>query len=666
MAISDSIRKSVGKKISDFTRDITPQQKQSTLSSLDTQEGGRYRAIAKAAMEVHQATGKNRTPTPLSEKTQQTYAAALQLLQEDRKIKGAGPNGEITPEQLGKELSPKEVMTYAVSKYLEEHQDKPDEAREDLSKALEETNVDEPQVIQEIQSSIKNAPVYLTDDAFLVADGDTQEAYMKAMGGYEKDRLAELIRAKKEMGPDPKDVGKVKMSNDDPDWAHQDDKDDFKIESGDIIEYLMKDVILAGTAWTLNKPSGFVGTLAYECTHHTVHKLTDWWDDWAPIDTIKKKWNDLFDKKDPAAPFNPQEHLVKQSEYYEGTALKPFEKQAEAYRSKTEEDLKKEEAYLEHLSKHHMHISENGTIKYLFNGNYVTKNKDPNNQEFKDLLATQNMLHNLAREHLRKAAGETIEKEALHAFDTYTKDLDEAILAGKKPEEDGYPKMPDKPEGFSRLWNDAHKKAVNDILFEQEKKFLVTEKEIFCTYYAQYKTLEHFKKNKENPECQTFVNEKNIETFFSEQQKEAAVLFYTAQKQRTEGKDIPSNAELIEMSKELFTKSTGDVKQNRSDPIADKVFDKISPPTEQKEKEDMAKAAEENITKEDFLNHRLADIEITLSSLGAASSTVDEKRKALEERKRRLGLSKQEAAKDKTATAGKIYSSANLKAGEQR
>ena len=665
MAISNSIRKDVGKKVNDFTKNVTNQQKQNILTSLDTQTGGRYRAIAKAAMEVHQATGKNRTPESLSENTKKTYAAALQLMQEDRKIKGAGKEGEITSEQLGKELSPEEVMKFAFSKYLEENKEKLDDARKDLSMALDETNIDEPQAIKEIQSFIKNAPVYLTDDAFLEADEDTQNAYINSLGGFEKDRLAELLKAKKELGPDPKDIGKVKMDHNDPDWAHQDDKDDFKIESGDIIEYLMKDVILAGTAWALNKPSGFVGTLAYECVHHGVHKLTDMYDDWYPMEYIKKKWNDLFSKKNPAAPFDPQEHLVKQSEFYK-TVTSAFERQTKAYRSKTEEDLKKEANYLERLGKHLMHFSDDGTIKYLFKGNYVTKNENPNSQEFKDLLATQNMLHNLAREHLRKAAGETIEEEALQAFDTYTKDLDEAIIAGKKPEEDGYPKMPDKPEGFSRLWNDAHKKAAEDTQFEQEKKLLVTEKEIFCTYYAQYKTLEHFKKNKENPECQTFVNEDNIKTFFAEQQKEAAVLFYTAQKQRAEGKNIPSNAELIEMSKDLFTKSTGDVKQNRSDPVADKILDKISPPTEQKEREDMAKAAEENITKEDFLNHRLSDIDTELRSLGAASGAVDEKRKALEERKRRLGLLKPEAMKDKTATAGKVYSSSNFNAGGQR
>ena len=60
-----------------------------------------------------------------------------------------------------------------------------------------------------------------------------------------------------------KNTGQIPDPKEPADWGHFDD-DKFKIQDGDIIEYLMKEVILESAAWCLNKVSGIAGVLAYE------------------------------------------------------------------------------------------------------------------------------------------------------------------------------------------------------------------------------------------------------------------------------------------------------------------------------------------------------------------------------------------------------------------
>ena len=65
-------------------------------------------------------------------------------------------------------------------------------------------------------------------------------------------------------GGNDKDPARVKKNYPkDPDWGHLDD-DKFKITDGDIIEYLMKEVILESAAWGLNKVAGVGGIVVYE------------------------------------------------------------------------------------------------------------------------------------------------------------------------------------------------------------------------------------------------------------------------------------------------------------------------------------------------------------------------------------------------------------------
>ncbi len=97
----------------------------------------------------------------------------------------------------------------------------------------------------------------------------------------------------------------------DPDWGHIDD-DKFKIQDGDIIEYLMKEVILESSAWCLNKVSGLAGVMVYETCklgYDTIVKplwglgcsAASWaWDGAKKMP--KKVWNTLTDSNATVVP----------------------------------------------------------------------------------------------------------------------------------------------------------------------------------------------------------------------------------------------------------------------------------------------------------------------------------------------------------------------------
>ena len=69
-------------------------------------------------------------------------------------------------------------------------------------------------------------------------------------------------------------VFKYKGRCDDPDFVKPEDQK-IDIQQGDFIEFLMKDVVLATTAWGLSKASKWVGVGAYETCAWTWHKILD-------------------------------------------------------------------------------------------------------------------------------------------------------------------------------------------------------------------------------------------------------------------------------------------------------------------------------------------------------------------------------------------------------
>ncbi len=69
-------------------------------------------------------------------------------------------------------------------------------------------------------------------------------------------------------------AGKLDGSFRDPDWPDR-EKSKFDIQQGDFIEFLMKDVVLAGAAEAGDKVFGGIGTIAYRGSSWIYHKLAD-------------------------------------------------------------------------------------------------------------------------------------------------------------------------------------------------------------------------------------------------------------------------------------------------------------------------------------------------------------------------------------------------------
>ncbi|MCQ2740815.1 MAG: hypothetical protein MJ210_01690, partial [Alphaproteobacteria bacterium] len=145
----------------------------------------------------------------------------------------------------------------------------------------------------------------MTEEEFANASEDDQKAYMETLDPADIERYKKA-RENKEHDP----AAELKMTNKDRDWAHKSDDDNAKIQSGDIIDYLMKEFILASAEWTLNKAGGFVGTVTYEIARKSINKGVSLFRehqdaDESTWDKFRNKIKSIFGKDDIQEENNP-------------------------------------------------------------------------------------------------------------------------------------------------------------------------------------------------------------------------------------------------------------------------------------------------------------------------------------------------------------------------
>ena len=138
-------------------------------------------------------------------------------------------------------------------------------AKEDIASAVEDTRKNSLNVTQTSSNTTDSSNSQKKEDIKVTELSSTADQKQMTVGDGETNGQETTPDGKtpEENASPAKKPFEVKKNMEDPDWGHFDDEK-FKITDGDIIEFLMKEVILEATSWGLNKIAGVGGILLYE------------------------------------------------------------------------------------------------------------------------------------------------------------------------------------------------------------------------------------------------------------------------------------------------------------------------------------------------------------------------------------------------------------------
>ena len=458
------------------------------------------------------------------------YATCLNRLASNKGIKPQS-DGTYTNEQYQNELSPENVLTFTSNIYL---QDKKPQNPDDIQKCItdikstigEVYNGASEEETKEAQKVVDSGHenqkiVYMTEEEFANASEDEQEAYMETLDPADRERY-QKARENKEHDP----AAELKMTNKDKEWAHKSDDDDAKIQSGDIIDYLMKEVILASAEWTLNKTGGFVGTVTYELTRKGLNKLIllhrehmDADDDL--LDKAYNKVKSIFHKDEKQKIQSPKDLFLYEADNVNSLFDSTYKL------SQNPEPLNKpvgpKQTPIYELLVTHKYQKENSSDSI------------PQQNDF-DKIHIDLMVEECKDKGIDRATIEREFKKFTQAQDQTTNDLDPASLMSN----------PDIAAAYKKTMDETIIRAALKI----ETQRLELQAVCFKEAYALYKMSEAYRANPEM--MKEFMNDKNKKNDFTHKAHlEGLALFYQAQKDRKDNPalKIPSNDDLIQMVK---------------------------------------------------------------------------------------------------------------------
>ena len=272
-SLSTRTREGVRNLFKEFKKDQRTIHVQS-LNAMPAAE--RNSRLLQASTAMYRAT-KDRNFKPSPEQIKD-FAAACEIIAEKRGI-ATQKDGTYPKEALNNELSPMALMQVYAAQTLKDSGEN-DAARQqigaDLKAGYGEGEL--PQEVLEVQQVPPSyADIMSDDDILAMTNEEERNQIIAGMSPLDQDRLNKKLEDKKKAEDNAfeENAGEARRRRDDPDWAKDDDNDNFKIEQGDIIDYLMKEVILASAAWAGNKAAGFVGIVGYEIISGVHHNATE-------------------------------------------------------------------------------------------------------------------------------------------------------------------------------------------------------------------------------------------------------------------------------------------------------------------------------------------------------------------------------------------------------
>ncbi len=291
MAKQPSARDIIAKNVSTtIANNVSKPKENSAVKELKnlqrTDYSGYTSKVAKSITSVYRASQPN-SQYQASEDDIKNYHAIASIIAEKRGITPKGTDGQFSEEQYAKELSPINLLkdltrdslerAHSSSASKEENEESFAFSRSIIEGGIESSydNASTDEQAASLLSAVKQM-TYMTDEEFAeIEDADTRNAYLQTLSDAERDRLTKVYEEKHEKNFDPtSNASQFKGFEDDPDWGYKKDDDNFKIDQGDIIDYLMKEVILSSAAWAGNKVAGLGGIILYEGLTYTERKLS--------------------------------------------------------------------------------------------------------------------------------------------------------------------------------------------------------------------------------------------------------------------------------------------------------------------------------------------------------------------------------------------------------
>lgn len=611
----------------------------------------RYSRLITAAASLHRA--QNDPTYKLSEERQKDCAAAAMILAEKRGIKPED-NGKYKPEQIKEFLDPKKMLTDLTTLYINDAKaDNKTEAdtRQAIEKDIETAYDNDKDAAQPAVAIAKSAPSKLPDEIILSMGDDEFNQYVLTQDSSEQERLNNARNEKTGKEPNKDEIGRFKGLRDDPDWGHKKDDDDFKIEQGDIIEYLMKDVILASTAWAGNRVAGFAGNISYELLSCGTKEIL-------PLGrTLKNKIGNVYTKifgdkgkessDDDTPPPNPEEQTREQV-FSQMTGA--YEQNVTGYNDaieKQQENLKggpaveKWQLLERQIAKHYAVLGDDGitfddgtTKPYA---DYCDPGVDPKNlkenlKEFQKTIDNQNiefMIKDLGFENNPEK-----QKEVKDWYKQYTQNQESSTKNKRDVVE-----VP-APREFMANYQKAIKEKEIQMTMYPHTRTLEAQIKLFAEHYSRHKYLEEYRKN---PNNEIFADTQKSAQFIAKQQQEAKLIILMAEKARREGKKelnghpILSREGMIDEAKKLADASKKALEQNKNDPIQDT---KLKPLTEQtpvddKTEKSLYEAAVNGTAPSQYASH-MHNLDMAEQEQNLNKESVDSRRKNLQEWRKKI------------------------------
>lgn len=564
--VADNIRGNVSRLISKDLKQTPVKPLVQSLNALPAAE--RNSRLLQASTAMYRAT-KDRNFKPSQEQIKD-FAAACEIIAEKRGI-ATQKDGSYSKEALNNELSPKALMQVYAAQTLKDSGEN-DAARQqigaDLKAGYGEGEL--PQEVLEVQQVPPSyADIMSDDDILAMTNEEERNQIIAGMSPLDQDRLNKKLEDKKKAEDNAfeENAGEARRRRDDPDWAKDDDNDNFKIEQGDIIEYLMKDIILASAAWAANKAAGLGGIVLYETASgiykHAIRPAGQY-----TGKVISDQWNNF------KALFGKKENENTEAKEILDDVIKRHDSIVEESKKRqidSEEKTKKLTLfndYLRNINSNFVVFGDNDDKIYKQS---KTGWKEENFKEIRPSAPEElKELWKMYRDANRKEQLETLKKKFPNEnietwFDQQVKFEEDYVRT------QGNPTIKEPADPGNKYFN-----ALTEIRADQNMRLDIIKEvnafnyqmELFAAHYSTYKYIELCR---QNPENKTLSNREEVDTFLKNAHLEARQIFLTAEKQRRIGNsNISSRETLVDEAEKMMKTSRNLAEKKDKKPVKDK------------------------------------------------------------------------------------------------
>lgn len=675
--VSDNIHSNVVSRINENKDSLTKE-----ATRLSSQNHDAYRKIIHSSTLMQKAINNPDKNIAINPELALVFSQAIETVAHEKGIKPGG-DGKFTQEQLTTDLSPEAMIKYAASHLRkgasskEELDNINNEIISDITNAYKEGEEENSQIT--VPESLLGAAKMTDEEIMEITD---EELKLAILAEIEQTDPQRSFTIKQKIDNNQKDLadkaGRFEGFMNDPDWGHDKGDDDFKIEQGDIIEYLMKDIILSTAAWAGNRVAGFAGTIAYETCAGIYHSIQPRW---------REKWHEWMKDWDELNKGTYSEEEKKARKKRLETCLNIYEQNKAVYEENIEKNLttdnEKEQRLLKlnrQAIKHFFVIDgdklrfpndENGntvcedinnfdlTFKTKQEADYFTANSSLPENSFKErsnpdgttsyVLPGKEYIK-LLQEHFDTIVFNKVKEKCPNKTDAEIKEFIskynsaiEDIVKGTGSKSSVENLKNSNPE-LAKALNEAQDETCTQITLNKELRLYQAQSNLFIETYTAFMLAEEVRKN---PETKILDSDDKIKEFLAQAKLDAQIILQRTNERRKnpETRDsTPSITTMTEEMEKLLERSKNAFGKKSKEDIKNPYESYI--PESKEEKESLLEAARKDITVQDLIDDLTNDLnrrDAELNDLTSRGAATDKKREMLQKRKKALQETSQRA-----------------------